>query len=270
MAVFYVKPTMMESGAGELSDIMASLETIKEEINSVGGSLSFEMQAIARIKSNVKSLAERVGEEAVITGLLSSALIDTAAIYRNYEQIVLDNASGKVSGSDPVPQIATPSNVEDMSYQDMIDLLNVLSLSTTVGGMLSTVLEYVLDLAVGPGLVGDVVGLVTGVAADIMYALDHGSTQNALLADILVDFAFFGVGAAGSVIGGAVGTAVGGLAGTAVGGFVGGLVGNGVVLLMSVDFNGDAEGGVGKDALTDWIDNQLDKFVDDQVLDPFI
>lgn len=33
---------------------------------------------------------------------------------------------------------------------------------------------------------------------------------------------------------------------------------------MNVDWNGDKEGGVGKDALTDWIDSMLDKVWEDE------
>ena len=93
-------------------------------------------------------------------------------------------------------------------------------------------------------------GLITGVAADIMGGMNSGLSQNAIIADVIVDVALWGVAEYGDDVGQAVGAMVGSggdPAGTAigkiVGSAVGGVVGNGVSIAMNVDLDGDGETG---------------------------
>lgn len=289
MAVLYVKSSMMESEAVALSDIVTALEAIKDEIYSVGNGLPFQMEAISRIKSNLKTVAGYVSDEAAFSGILSAALRDAAALYKNYEQIIVNNVSGEMvggemPGGETVPQISTDKNPEDMTFDELIDffteLANVLSLGTTADSLIVRLLRGLLgdDKIQGLFKQGNLVGLATGLAADLMYALNHGSTQNALLADIVADIAFYCIGEyaddLGKYVGGAVGTYFGGsvglAAGKVIGDFVGGVVGDATVYLLNYDLNGDAEGGIAKDAITDWLDNQLDYLIDDNVINPII
>ena len=287
MAVLYVKSSVMESEAVVLSDIVTALEAIKDEIYSVGNGLPFQMEAISRIKSNLKTVAGYVSDEAAFTGVLSAALSDAAAVYRSYEATIVNNVngetlSGEVSGGEVIPQISVDKNVEDMTSSEIVDFLtdltNIVSLHTTGDSLVSRILGKIIEGFDG-GMFGDcgnLIGLATGMAADIMYAMNHGSTQNALLADIIADVAFFCVGEftddLGSLVGGAVGASAGGplgaAAGKVIGDFVGGVVGDGAVFLMNIDLNGEAEGGIAKDAMTDWLDNQLDYIFEDVVLEP--
>ena len=93
-------------------------------------------------------------------------------------------------------------------------------------------------------------GLITGVVADIMGGMNSGLSQNAIIADVIVDVALWGVTEYGDDVGQAVGAMVGSggdPAGTAigkiVGSAVGGVVGNGVSIAMNVDLDGDGETG---------------------------
>ncbi len=93
-------------------------------------------------------------------------------------------------------------------------------------------------------------GLITGVVADIMGGMNSGLSQNAIIADAIVDVALWGVTEYGDDVGQAVGAMVGSggdPAGTAigkiVGSAVGGVVGNGVSIAMNVDLDGDGETG---------------------------
>ena len=93
-------------------------------------------------------------------------------------------------------------------------------------------------------------GLITGVAADIMGGMNSGLSQNAIIADVIVDVALWGVAEYGDDVGQAVGAMVGSggdPAGTAigkiVGSAVGGVVGNGVSIAMNVNLDGDGETG---------------------------
>ena len=88
-------------------------------------------------------------------------------------------------------------------------------------------------------------GLITGVVADIMGGMNSGLSQNAIIADVIVDVALWGVTEYGDDVGQAVGAMVGsggdpaGIAiGKIVGSAVGGVVGNGVSIAMNVDLDG--------------------------------
>lgn len=278
MAEFYVDTDKLESNATDIERFKAALDAIESEIFSVRNNISFASESAARVKERIKKLAEQVGDEAKATGILSDKLLDIVSMYRRYEKNIIDNISASVgeqntdSSQNPDPE-DTNDDSNDMSLEEAIDFLNGLSMSTSIDGAVLAVIEYMIklyDSAIDTGILGTLgnaaglVGLITGVAADILYALDNGSSINALLADLIVDVGLWGVGLGVTELGKVIGTAVGGPVGTVVGNFVGGLVGNGVSIAMNVDWNGDAEGGVGKDALSDWIDNQLDKLWNDK------
>lgn len=91
-------------------------------------------------------------------------------------------------------------------------------------------------------------GLITGVVADIMGGMNSGLSQNAIIADVIVDVALWGVAEYGDDVGQVVGAMVGSggdPAGTAIGKIVGsavvGVVGNGVSIAMNVDLDGDGK-----------------------------
>ena len=83
-----------------------------------------------------------------------------------------------------------------------------------------------------------------------MGGMNSGLSQNAIIADVIVDVALWGVTEYGDDVVQAVGAMVGSggdPAGTAigkiVGSAVGGVVGNGVSIAMNVDLDGDGETG---------------------------
>ena len=83
-----------------------------------------------------------------------------------------------------------------------------------------------------------------------MGGMNSGLSQNAIIADVIVDVALWGVAEYGDDVGQAVGAMVGSggdPAGTAigkiVGSAVGGVVGDGVSIAMNVNLDGDGETG---------------------------
>jgi len=124
---------------------------------------------------------------------------------------------------------------------------------------LVAMLEYILDVFkiaknVIPDWVGNsfgIAGLIVSIAMDVMNALDDGSTTNALFADIIVDICLWGAGEGLSLLGAAIGTVVAPGVGSAIGKFVGAMVGSAGTIAMEHDWNGEKEGGCGKDALSE-------------------
>ena len=143
-----------------------------------------------------------------------------------------------------------------------------------MNGILLTLVEMVLDLyEKTKGIADDIVdvgaaGLAISAAADIMAAIDDRTSVNALISDLIVDLLLFGVGKGaewgGAALGASIATAVATPAAATVGGVigkaVGGVVGTGISMAMElIDFNGDEEGGTGKDAVSDWLEGIFDK-----------
>lgn len=203
---------------------------------------------------------------------MSSALQNILDAYESTEGMLL-GVGDVIENSNVYSDVTITDDKEEMSYQDALDFLNDISMSTSIDGAVLTIIDYMLDLLemqnIGGGISYAVgrTGLVTSWASDVLYGLDHGISRNALIADMLVDAGLFLVGKClpltGEAIGGAATLEAGGV-GSIVGKFVGGIVGNGISIAMNVDWNGDKEGGVGKDALTDWIDSMLDKVWEDE------
>ncbi len=277
MSEFGIYTNKVEMTATDIGLLKKELKAIESELFSLGNNIAFKSQGTIRVKMSIKKVEEQIEAEAGAVEALSNVLTTVAAICAKYEQNCIDNigganTKGEDSSSSERFENKENNNDDDGAFQEAIDFLNSISLSTSIDGVLLSVVEYLIklyDMTADTAMLGTlgrgagIVGLITGVAADIWSALDNGSSQNALIADIIVDVGLWGVGEGATALGSAVGTAVGGPVGTVVGNFVGGLVGNGVSIAMNIDWNGDAEGGIGKDALTDWIDNQLDKFIED-------
>lgn len=287
MSKFSIQITNVEAVKGDIEALKATLSNIESGIFSImnGSSIGSSTSAI---KSQLRILGEQVGTEAAEIEVLAKTLTNIVGMYKQYEKNIIEGINGNRAGTitdpnsgdntnpgttSPETDAETEMDDEEAALQNAIDILNGISMSTSIDGVVLSVVQYMLslyDMAADTGLLGSlgatagIVGLITGVAADIMYALDNGSSTNALLADLIVDVALFGVGVGADALGTAVGTAVGGPVGTVVGKFVGGLVGNGVSIAMNVDWNGDKEGGVGKDAVSDWIDEQLDWLIGDK------
>lgn len=276
MSYFCINACKVEMTATDIEQLRKELEKIGPELLSLGNNIAFQSGSTDSIKTAIKGIAGQIEDETGTIERLSNALLNITAAYGKHEQNIIDNIGGLQSKDRENNSFRKEENNDpgegDRSVQEAIDLLNNLSMSTSIDGVVLAIIEYLIKLyniAADTAIIGTlghgagIAGLITGVAADILYALDNGSSSNALIADIIVDIGLWGVGEGVSALGSAVGTAVGGPVGTVVGNFVGGLVGNGVSIAMNVDWNGDAEGGVGKDALSDWIDNQLDKFIND-------
>ena len=292
MAEFYVDSNKLETNVADIANLKAALDRLETNVYSVRGRIGFDTQSASVIKENLKRLAEKVGDESKATELLSSKLMEIIAEYRMHEQRILENAgthgaiattySGTAIDGESIPGEGVTADLEtdteegltvENAIEFLRDLANGTSMSTSIDGVVLAVVEYLIklyDMSADTGLLTTAgayatgIGLITGVAADIMAAMvDPTISRNALIADLIVDVALTGVGMGTQKLGEVVGTAVGGPVGLVVGNFVGGMVGNGVSIAMNIDWNGDAEGGCGKDALSDWIDNQLDKFWED-------
>lgn len=287
MSKFSIQMANVETVQSDIEALKSTLSNIEAGIFAImnGSSIGSSTPVI---KSQLKILGEQVGTEAAEIEVLSKTLTNIIGMYKQYEKNIIDGITSNRTGTTTDPNTGdntdhgitspdtdeeTEMDDEEAALQNAIDILNGISMSTSIDGVVLSVVQYMLslyDMAADTGLLGSlgtgagIVGLITGVAADIMYALDNGSSTNALLADLIVDVALFGVGVGADALGTAVGTAVGGPIGAAVGKFVGGLVGNGVSIAMNVDWNGDKEGGVGKDAVSDWIDDQLDWLIGDK------
>lgn len=283
MSNFYINTFKTEATATDIGHLRKELEKMEAELISLGNNMAFQSGSADYIKASIKQIAQRIEEETGSIEVLSKVLLDIAAAYRNHEQNIIDNIGGLGPGdrddSSSHNMENNDADDEERSFQEAIDLLNNLSMSTSVDGLLLSIIEYLIKLynmAADTAIIGTlghgvgIVGLITGVAADILYALDNGSSNNALIADIMVDIGLWGVGEGATALGSAVGTAIGGPVGAVVGNFVGGIVGNGFSIAMNIDWNGEAEGGVGKDALSDWIDDQLDKFIEDAEFAPVL
>lgn len=281
MSDFTINTANIASSAESIATLKQTLSSIENEILFVSNGIRSNSASFAILANRLKVVANNVDDEKLGAELLSQTLYNIVNRYKEAENTIisganiLNNTPTDSNSEAPVPE--QTDDKSDLSLEDAIDFLNNISLSTSIDGAVLATIQYLIglynsladtSLLSGLGTAAGIAGLITGVAADIMYALDAGSTMNALLADIIVDVALFGIGVGAQALGEAVGTAVGGPVGTVVGNFVGGLVGNGVSIAMNIDWNGDEEGGVGKDAVSDWIDNQLDKLYDDREIAP--
>lgn len=281
MSDFTINTANIASSAESIATLKQTLSSIENEILFVSNGIRCNSASFAILANRLKVVANNVDDEKLGAELLSQTLYNIVNRYKEAENTIisganiLNNTPTDSNSEAPVPE--QTDDKSDLSLEDAIDFLNNISLSTSIDGAVLATIQYLIglynsladtSLLSGLGTAAGIAGLITGVAADIMYALDAGSTMNALLADIIVDVALFGIGVGAQALGEAVGTAVGGPVGTVVGNFVGGLVGNGVSIAMNIDWNGDEEGGVGKDAVSDWIDNQLDKLYDDREIAP--
>lgn len=281
MSDFTINTANIASSAESIATLKQTLSSIENEILFVSNGIRSNSASFAILANRLKVVANNVDDEKLGAELLSQTLYNIVNRYKEAENTIISGANIRnntptdSNSEAPVPE--QTDDKSDLSLEDAIDFLNNISLSTSIDGAVLATIQYLIglynsladtSLLSGLGTATGIAGLITGVAADIMYALDAGSTMNALLADIIVDVALFGIGVGAQALGEAVGTAVGGPVGTVVGNFVGGLVGNGVSIAMNIDWNGDEEGGVGKDAVSDWIDNQLDKLYDDREIAP--
>lgn len=281
MSDFTINTANIASSAESIATLKQTLSSIENEILFVSNGIRSNSASFAILANRLKVVANNVDDEKLGAELLSQTLYNIVNRYKEAENTIISGANIRnntptdSNSEAPVPE--QTDDKSDLSLEDAIDFLNNISLSTSIDGAVLATIQYLIglynsladtSLLSGLGTAAGIAGLITGVAADIMYALDAGSTMNALLADIIVDVALFGIGVGAQALGEAVGTAVGGPVGTVVGNFVGGLVGNGVSIAMNIDWNGDEEGGVGKDAVSDWIDNQLDKLYDDREIAP--
>lgn len=99
---------------------------------------------------------------------------------------------------------------ESDDLQEAIDFLNNLSMSTSIDGVVLSIINYLIQLyktasdAGIPNAFGTAIGvggLITGVVADIMGGMNSGLSQNAIIADVIVDVALWGVAEYGDDVG---------------------------------------------------------------------
>ena len=271
MSNFTVNPDKLTQYSSEMEQIEKALKGYRQSISTIGNNLYLKGAYAAELKNTIIKIAESVGNEEQSIKTLYNTLVNIAEQYKKAESTIVNSSSDGTMPNDSYDN-SNERNSDDndsdkADIQKAIDILNNISLSTSVDGAVLTVVEYLISLFKNfgesgiPSSVGHALGfagLATGIVADIMSAVESGSTINALLADVIVDIALWGVGEGVSIAGGAIGTAIGGPIGTVVGKFVGGMIGNGASIVLNVDWDGD--GVTGKDAISDWLDNEvLDK-----------
>ena len=274
MADYSVTCSKLGACADKEQDIIKLIAEYQRAVSDIGYHVRIKGTSEQILRENILAIVDNIEDCKARTTVLSDTLRDIAEYYLNTEKELI---ATKVSHEDAQDKNTTSAVNEDTNepesddLQEAIDFLNNLSMSTSIDGVVLTIINELIQLyQMNPdaGLPGShaagIAGLITGVAADVMSAMSTGATRNALMADLIVDLALWGVGEGTGYIGGAVGTAVGGSVGTIVGNFVGGLVGNGVSIAMNVDWDGDGQ--TGKDGLSDWIDDQLDKIMRDAAI----
>ena len=268
MSNFTVNPDKLTQYSSEMEQIEKALKGYRQSISTIGNNLYLKGAYAAELKNTIIKIAESVGNEEQSIKTLYNTLVNIAEQYKKAESTIVNSSSDGTMPNDSYDN-SNERNSDDndsdkADIQKAIDILNNISLSTSVDGAVLTVVEYLISLFKNfgesgiPSSVGHALGfagLATGIVADIMSAVESGSTINALLADVIVDIALWGVGEGVSIAGGAIGTAIGGPIGTVVGKFVGGMIGNGASIVLNVDWDGD--GVTGKDAISDWLDNEV-------------
>lgn len=274
MADYSVVCSKLGDCADKEQDIIKLIAEYQRSVSDIGYHVRIKGTSEQTLRENILAIVDSIEDCKARTTVLSDTLRDIAEYYLNTEKelVAAKIIHNDTQGKDTASAANTDADAtESGNLQEAIDFLNNISMSTSIDGIVLTIINELIQLyQMNPdaGLPGShaagIAGLITGVAADVMSAVSTGATRNALMADLIVDLALWGVGEGAGYIGGAVGTAVGGPVGTIVGNFVGGLVGNGVSIAMNVDWDGDGQ--TGKDGLSDWIDDQLDRIMGDAAI----
>lgn len=207
MAKFTVKPKNAVSAIDVENNIASELSGFESEIRSISNSLGFKIAAEYNLKNRLKNAADKVGDYHNGISDMSSALQNILDAYESAEGMLL-GVGDVIENSNVYSDVTVTDDKEEMSYQDALDFLNDISMSTSIDGAVLTIIDYMLDLLemqnIGGGISYDVgiTGLVTPWASDVLYGLDHGISRNALIADMLVDAGLFLVGECLPLIGG--------------------------------------------------------------------
>lgn len=265
MAKFTVKPKNAVSAIDVESDIASELIGLGDAISNIGGSLGFQLdsEAYYNVQNRIKNAVNMIDCYSKSISDMSSALQNILDAYERTENMLL--GSGNVIENGIVsPAAATVADDKgEMSYEDAITILKDIGASVPIVKAILNAIEKLKAASVFL----DIASLAITMATDVLHYYNKDISRNAMVADLLVDAALFlvkeGAKWAGAAIGAAV-TAEAGGAGGIIGKAVGGAVGAGISTAMNFDWNGDKEGGVGKDALTDWIDSMLDKVWEDE------
>ncbi|MCM1158052.1 MAG: hypothetical protein NC300_05315 [Bacteroidales bacterium] len=267
MSEFSVDCSKLNIVNGDMEKIVKDILIIEDEINNIYSNLSISGSGTQELRKSFSTAIKELETEEKEINYLRKTLDDIINLYAAAEDLVINQKIVQSTITDVGGNGESSSEDTSTDWEKAIDILNNLSMMTSLDGLTLTIVEYLIKLVnleadtglfSAMGKAATVLGLVTGIVADIINGCENNLPPTEVVSDIITDVMIAGVGVAGNMIGKAVGTAIGGPVGTVVGNFVGGVIGNGASIILNLDFDGD--GNTGKDNISDWICDCLEDF----------
>ena len=180
MADYSVVCSKLGDCADKEQDIIKLIAEYQRSVSDIGYHVRIKDTSEQTLRENILAIVDSIEDCKARTTVLSDTLRDIAEYYLNTEKELI---ATKVSHEDAQDKNTTSAVNEDTNesesddLQEAIDFLNNLSMSTSIDGVVLSIINYLIQLyktasdAGIPNAFGTAIGvggLITGVVADIM------------------------------------------------------------------------------------------------------